>query len=209
MGNLPREVATVFHKGYYVGKGSNYFPDYHWHRFKIFSWPILSVIHRYSCGGALLDAGCAFGYLLHHAKPYFSRVVGADVSPYAIAEARRLFPEIETHVADLGKLPFSDSTFDFVTAVDVLEHTADPSRAVAELSRVLKPAGIFYARMPYQGMGRKLLGWFDRDVSHISVLGKAEWLKLIEQHNLLILEAKTFLSFIGGNLSLVAQKINV
>jgi SAM-dependent methyltransferase len=42
-------------------------------------------------------------------------------------------------IADAHDLPFGDEEFDFVMAVSVLEHVADPPRVVSEIWRVLKP----------------------------------------------------------------------
>jgi SAM-dependent methyltransferase len=66
-------------------------------------------------------------------------LVGTDVyaSPYT-----RL-------VADGHELPFKDSTFDAVWIQAVLEHVLEPQRVVAEIHRVLKPAGLLYADTPF------------------------------------------------------------
>lgn len=79
-------------------------------------------------------------------------------------------------VADAQDLPFIDETFDAVLAIAVLEHVADPFRAVAEMRRVLKPEGFVYSVTPFMQqvhMGRfdftrftalghrRLFRWFD------------------------------------------------
>ena len=68
-----------------------------------------------------------------------SRVVHTDVA---------LGPEIAA-IADAHDLPFPDASFDLVIAVAVLEHVADPFRCVAEMRRVLAPAGHVYAVTPF------------------------------------------------------------
>jgi len=42
------------------------------------------------------------------------------------------------------QLPYSDNTFDCVFCCDVLEHVRDLQKVIAEISRVLKPNGIFF-----------------------------------------------------------------
>ena len=39
-------------------------------------------------------------------------------------------------------LPFDSDTFDFVFSTSVMEHVADPGRALAEIARVLRPGGL-------------------------------------------------------------------
>lgn len=50
---------------------------------------------------------------------------------------------------DAHDIPFEDGAFDGVIAQAVLEHVADPTRCVNELTRVLKPGGIAYAETPF------------------------------------------------------------
>jgi 2-polyprenyl-6-hydroxyphenyl methylase/3-demethylubiquinone-9 3-methyltransferase len=40
-------------------------------------------------------------------------------------------------------LPYQDHSFDFVFCCDVLEHVSDLPKVISEISRVLKPGGIF------------------------------------------------------------------
>ncbi|MCC7495105.1 MAG: methyltransferase domain-containing protein [Fimbriimonadaceae bacterium] len=52
-------------------------------------------------------------------------------------------------VCDGHQLPFADASFDAVIAQAVLEHVLDPARCVAELHRVLQPAGLVYVETPF------------------------------------------------------------
>jgi SAM-dependent methyltransferase len=49
---------------------------------------------------------------------------------------------------DAGALPFADGTFDVVISSECIEHTAAPERSVAEMLRVLKPAGMLALTCP-------------------------------------------------------------
>ena len=66
-------------------------------------------------------------------------IVGSDVS----------FGEYTSLVSDAHDIPFEDCTFDCVIVQAVLEHVLDPNRCVAEIHRVLKPAGIVYGETPF------------------------------------------------------------
>jgi len=46
------------------------------------------------------------------------------------------WPHMSAAFADVEQLPFPDSSFDLVVAIEVFEHFADPDRALAELVRV-------------------------------------------------------------------------
>jgi SAM-dependent methyltransferase len=50
---------------------------------------------------------------------------------------------------DGHRLPFADAVFDGVIAQAVLEHVAEPHSVVAEIHRVLRPAGVIYAETPF------------------------------------------------------------
>ncbi len=67
---------------------------------------------------------------------------------------------------DLVKLPYRDNSFDFVSALDVLEHIKDDRIAISEISRILKKKGIAVItvphRMDYYSNQDKLIGHFRR-----------------------------------------------
>lgn len=58
-----------------------------------------------------------------------------------------------THHPDLCgdalALPFADGTVDGVAMFEVLEHVADPARAVREVHRALRPGGTFLGSAPF------------------------------------------------------------
>jgi len=54
-----------------------------------------------------------------------------------------------TVVADAHALPFSERTFDGVIARAVLEHVEDEQKVVSEVSRILKPGGLFMFSAPF------------------------------------------------------------
>jgi SAM-dependent methyltransferase len=109
----------------------------------------------------LLDAGCGSGRTLDELAGY-GRVSGIDLSPEAVAAARRRGHD-DVHVARAEELPFADATFDVVTCLDVVEHTPDDRATLAELRRVTRPGGLLLVTVPaYQA----LWSWHDEANLH-------------------------------------------
>lgn len=54
-------------------------------------------------------------------------------------------------LADIHELPIDDGSFDFVLLTEVLEHVAEPQRALTELRRVLAPGGTLLLTVPFVG----------------------------------------------------------
>jgi SAM-dependent methyltransferase len=96
-------------------------------------------------GETILDAGC--GYCFHAARLALAglKVTGVDLSPAALANARRLLQEqglsVDLRTGDLLALPFADASFDYVSCWGVLMHVPELERALSELARVLRPGG--------------------------------------------------------------------
>ncbi|HYQ04304.1 MAG TPA: class I SAM-dependent methyltransferase [Polyangiaceae bacterium] len=101
----------------------------------------------------LLDFGCGNGANTILFAPDFASVVGVDVEPERVAEAResaknRGVSNVEYSVYDGARLPFPDGSFDCVVSFEVIEHTRDDRAALAEIARVLKPGGLFCGSVP-------------------------------------------------------------
>jgi SAM-dependent methyltransferase len=72
--------------------------------------------------------------------PAGARVVGLDVpgNPYGIADV----------VSD-EFLPFEDASFDVVTCFEAFHYVTDPVHGIAEMARVLRPAGLVLISVPF------------------------------------------------------------
>jgi SAM-dependent methyltransferase len=113
--------------------------------------------NRFPPGTRILDAGCGGGRNL----TYFLRagydVHGVDHDPAAVSATRalaaQLAPNLDQHnftLAPIEELPFPDASFDTVLANAVLHFARDESHFLAmlhEMWRVLRPGGIFFARL--------------------------------------------------------------
>src|SRR3954451_2809076 len=94
--------------------------------------------------GSVIDLGCGTGdsvVQFRNVNPDV-RWVGVDIerSP-EVALRRRTDAEFVTF--DGVRLPFEDGSFDAVYCKQVLEHVREPGPLLAEVSRVLRPGGVF------------------------------------------------------------------
>jgi SAM-dependent methyltransferase len=75
-----------------------------------------------------------------------AEIVSADISAASLKQARRRVEaagqrNVQFQLADVFDLPFPESSFDDAFVCFVLEHLAEPERALQALRRVLKPGG--------------------------------------------------------------------
>src|SRR5712691_4838107 len=85
---------------------------------------------------SILDAGCGTGLMLQQMS-HLGHAEGVDIAEQALDFCRKR-GHLNVRAADVLHLPFGEGTFDFVTALDVLEHLDDDAGALVEWHRVLK-----------------------------------------------------------------------
>lgn len=103
-------------------------------------------------GEAVLECGCGPGGLWASQLgrlPADISLTLTDLSPGMIETARAnldgRLPHLHFQVADIQELPFDDASFDVVIANHMLYHVPDLAKGLAEVQRVLKPGGRFFA----------------------------------------------------------------
>ncbi|KAL3958378.1 hypothetical protein ACCO45_006540 [Purpureocillium lilacinum] len=119
----------------------------------------------------ILDVGCGPGSItvdLARLVPQ-GHVTGIEYVPDPLDGARALavsrgVTNVTFAVADVHSLPFDDDSFDVVHAHQVLQHIADPVKALREMRRVAKPGGLVACResasMTWHPPSRKLDAWY-------------------------------------------------
>jgi ubiquinone/menaquinone biosynthesis C-methylase UbiE len=94
--------------------------------------------------GTICDLGCGPGHVARYLRSLGASVIGIDLSPQMIAQARALAPDIEFREGSMLALPDADSTFGVVVAAYAIVNLvdADIAQACREIARVLAPDGI-------------------------------------------------------------------
>lgn len=133
-----------------------------WHRI----WVATNFLQARGPYEAVLDFGCGSGVVVPLLATFANRVVGLDANlgPYRALCAHIPFPEaVEVYgTQDHPLSSFSDSTFDAIVALDVLEHVDDLEDVLAQICRITKPGGLVVFSGPTENMfyriGRKIAG---------------------------------------------------
>ncbi len=109
-------------------------------------------------GKSALDVGCGAGLLAEPLARLGARVTAIDAAPeligVAAAHALGAGLDITYKAKPVEEL---DETFDLVTAMEVIEHVADPAQFVVDLARRLAPGGLLILSTPGKTALSKLL----------------------------------------------------
>ncbi|HXG90150.1 MAG TPA: metalloregulator ArsR/SmtB family transcription factor [Vicinamibacterales bacterium] len=94
----------------------------------------------------VVDIGCGEGYLTVEVARWARRVTAIDRSPAVLARAkalagRRRAANITFKRGELDQLPLDDGAMDVALLCQALHHADDPSQALVEAARVVRPAG--------------------------------------------------------------------
>ncbi len=160
------DYEQIYSSDYYTGKGADPLADYMFEleqphqTIRLYEWRgILKVIKSLIDIGPTtnwLDYGCGNGGLLRYClEREKCQIVGFEegwikekVAGYSI------------RLLDSDHLDTLDGNFDIVTAIEVLEHVADPLQVLKRIRRLLKPTGLFFYTTGNAGPFRnRLLSW--------------------------------------------------
>ena len=104
---------------------------------------VLTVaLARGAPGARALDVSTGTGFTAHALAEVGLAVLAADLAPSMLRHAVSHAPRpISGVLADVHRLGLQGEMFDVVTCRHALHHYADPTAAVREMGRVLRPAG--------------------------------------------------------------------
>ena len=96
----------------------------------------------------VIDLGCGSGTFTYLLQRSGYDCVGLDISGKLVEVGRRRHAGLELLQGDIEYVPFADASFDGVLLSGVVHHFPDPSRCAAEVFRILRPQGRFFAFDP-------------------------------------------------------------
>lgn len=151
---------------------------------------------------AVLDIGCATGYLAQMLRSRGCRVDGVEYDPVMAERAAPHVDRIEVGDVQAMDLPalFGERSYDVVVFGDVLEHLTEPERVLRESLALLKPGGAIVASIPNVAHGavrlQLLQGRFDYtstgllDETHVRFFTRETVLSMFEAAGLAIVEMR-------------------
>ncbi len=90
----------------------------------------------------ILDLGCGNGISARVLNQTGFDVVGTDISPLFLEEARNWEnPKLRYEVCDVLELPFDNDSFDVICSNELIEHLPDVETALTEMIRVVRKDG--------------------------------------------------------------------
>ena len=139
-----------------------------------------------------VDAGTGTGALAYALAPLVREVVGVDVVPELLEQARATAPANATfEEGDITALGFERGSFDLAGTLRTLHHVARPELAMAELARVTRPGGMLLVVdqvAPTDPLAALELDRFERarDPTHTRTLPDVDFRHLFEANGLVL-----------------------
>jgi SAM-dependent methyltransferase len=117
--------------------------------------------------GIVADVGCGTGAATRMLADFGLDVVGIDLSPNMIAEARRRNPDLRFEVGSMTGLEYDDGRFDGICAWYSVIHIPDDllPQVFSEFHRVLRPGGLALVAFQVGEQPREFKQMFGEQVS--------------------------------------------
>ncbi len=106
--------------------------------------PLIAAKAEIQQGDNVLDVGCGTGALTREVARYVGAagsVAGLDLSESMLGVARETCPGADFRLGSAIDLPHDDASFDAVVSSFMLMFVPDPTKAISEMRRVLRPGG--------------------------------------------------------------------
>lgn len=122
---------------------------------------MVEILNRYAAATGplnILECGCGPGGIISKLDMKSFRLTAIDINRRHLLKGRQdIGPTVFWLQADAEMLPFRDQSFDLVYCVGVLSYLQEDERAIAEISRVVRPGGAVIIALPSLFILNKLL----------------------------------------------------
>jgi SAM-dependent methyltransferase len=160
--NYRSDFENIYNEDYYYGRGADPMVDYVYElqntsrTIRNYEWTGIRKIHHQLCpGGRWLDFGCGAGGLVKSAID-----AGIDAIGFEEGWAANMGRASGTPILHNDELDEYAGAFDFITAIEVLEHIPNPVDALKKIRQLLKPGGVLFVTTGNSQPWRdKLLAW--------------------------------------------------
>jgi len=126
--------------------------------------------------GKALDIGCQSAYMFTKFHSPRESLYGIDVTPGPLKLAAQNLKGANFCRADATKIPYRDSSFDYLFCTEVLEHIPNSEAVLQDCFRVLKPGGSAFFTCPNgKGVAGKYM------CAHIRFFSYKEFINVIEE----------------------------
>ena len=135
----------------------------------------------------ILEVGCGLGFFGRYVHNEF-RYFGLDISIDAIVIAKQFQGLTNVFVGDARSLPFKNNSFLSIIAFDMVEHLQNPILFIQEAYRIIEEGGKIVITTPnvrsfgvrIKSRSIALKPSMVTDLTHISLIHREGWIKMIE-----------------------------
>lgn len=134
--------------------------------------------------GALIDCGSGSGELVAELERRNLTAVGIDISETAVEYARSTHPSSRfvCHSVEERPWPIPESSFDYATCFEVIEHLLRPTELLRGAYEALRPGGYLALTTPYHGLIKNIAIALLRFERHFNVRG--DHIRFFTDHSL-------------------------
>lgn len=159
----------------------------------------LDVLQEYaSLGGrgVAVDIATGAGFTAFAVSPYVERVLATDIAAGMLRQTRQLAGErnlgnVELAFVEAEHMPFAGGSLDMVTCRQAAHHFYKLPLALREISRVLKPGGVFLLSDTCAPEEDAVAAWMNdvelrRDTTHVWDRKQSEWRVMLQEVGLAV-----------------------
>jgi SAM-dependent methyltransferase len=124
---------------------------------------------------SILEIGCSIGAVASLLFEKGFEVDATDISSFAVTRAKKLSPKINFFTYDVEKAMRGKKKYDVIIAFEVVEHLAQPEKALRNMFNLLHTGGYVVISTPFP------YDWAYADPTHINVKYPDEWLQMLKK----------------------------